>query len=265
MIHSRVSWMFLPVLRVHHRVAAPADGPGHLLHFFLDAGTERGVADVGVDLHQEVAADDHRLALGVVDVGGDDGAAGGDLRAHEFGRDLLGHRLAEVLAGMLLEHHLGKAVALLVLADGDVFHLRRDDALARIVHLRDVLAGLGLARRVLEVEAHIGQCRVVQALLAVFGSQARQRFGVVALGDPSSAQFIQTGTNVDLHRRVGIGAGAVIDVDGWVLLHAIIQVGVGQRDLAHRHANVGPAAFNVDLARIRQGFDRGFIDMRGSS
>ena len=26
------------------------------------------------------------------------------------------------------------------LADRDVFHLRRDDALARVVHLRDVLA-----------------------------------------------------------------------------------------------------------------------------
>ena len=49
------------------------------------------VADVGVDLHVEVAADDHRLELGVVDVGGDDGAAARDLAPHELGR----HPLAE--------------------------------------------------------------------------------------------------------------------------------------------------------------------------
>ena len=37
------------------------------------------VADVGVDLDQEVAADDHRLALGVVDVRRDDRPAARDL------------------------------------------------------------------------------------------------------------------------------------------------------------------------------------------
>ena len=46
----------------------------HLLDLLLDRGGDRRVADVGVDLHQEVAADDHRLALGMVDVGRDDRA-----------------------------------------------------------------------------------------------------------------------------------------------------------------------------------------------
>ena len=53
---------------VHHGVGAPADRPHHLLDFFLDRGRDGRVADIGVDLHQEVAADDHRLEFGVVDV-----------------------------------------------------------------------------------------------------------------------------------------------------------------------------------------------------
>jgi hypothetical protein len=55
---------------VHDGVRAPLGGPAHLLDFLLDAGGDGAVADVGVDLHEEVAADDHRLELGVVDVGG---------------------------------------------------------------------------------------------------------------------------------------------------------------------------------------------------
>ena len=62
-----------------------------------------GVADVRVDLHQEVAADDHRLELGVIDVGRDDGAAARDLAPHELGVEPFAQR--------------------------DELHLRRDHAL----------------------------------------------------------------------------------------------------------------------------------------
>ena len=65
---------------VHHRVAAPADRPHHLLDFLGRARGDDRVADIGVDLGEEVAADDHRLGFGMVDVGRDDGAAARDLR-----------------------------------------------------------------------------------------------------------------------------------------------------------------------------------------
>src|SRR5690242_20996595 len=55
---------------VHDRVGAPTGRPGHLLDLLLDGGRHRGVADIGVDLHQEPLADDHRLDLRVVDVRG---------------------------------------------------------------------------------------------------------------------------------------------------------------------------------------------------
>src|SRR5205807_2613577 len=75
------------------------------------------IADVGVDLHQEVSADDHGLGLGVVDVGGDDGPAPGDLVADELGLEPF--------------------------ADGDELHLGRDVAPAGVVELGDAAAWLG--------------------------------------------------------------------------------------------------------------------------
>ena len=58
------------------------------------------VADVGVDFDEEIAADDHRLELGMVDVGRDDGAAAGDFGADEFGGDFFRDRCAEGFAGV---------------------------------------------------------------------------------------------------------------------------------------------------------------------
>ena len=96
---------------------APAGGPRHLLDLLLDRGGDGGVADVGVDLHQEPAADDHRLGLGMVDVRGDDGAAAGDLVAHDLGV----HALAQ----------------------GHELHLRGDLAAPRVVHLGHAASRLG--------------------------------------------------------------------------------------------------------------------------
>ena len=63
-IHSRVAWMFLPVDRSMTVSAPQLVAQTHLFDFFLDAGGDGGVADVGVDLDEEVAADDHRLEFG---------------------------------------------------------------------------------------------------------------------------------------------------------------------------------------------------------
>ena len=101
--------------QVHHRVGAPQRRPAQLLDFFFDRRRDGGVADVGVDLHQEVAADDHRLELRVIDVGGNDRSAARDFVADEIRGQAFTRR--------------------------DERHLRRDLALARIVQL-----GHGLAR-----------------------------------------------------------------------------------------------------------------------
>src|SRR5207249_7826806 len=80
---------------VHDGVGAPPGGPAHLLDFLLDARRDGAVADVGVDLHEEVAADGHRLGFGMIDVGRANGAAGGDFGADELRRDFLRDALRE--------------------------------------------------------------------------------------------------------------------------------------------------------------------------
>src|SRR5690606_18097667 len=84
--------------QVHDRVGAPAGGPDQLVDLVGDVGQDRAVADVGVDLDQEVAADGHRLDFAVVDIGRDDGAAAGGLVADELGGDEVGDLGAEGVA-----------------------------------------------------------------------------------------------------------------------------------------------------------------------
>src|SRR5207253_8808858 len=77
--------------QIHHGVGAPLRRPTHLLDFFLDRRRDGAVADVGVDLHQEIAADDHRLAFRMIDVRRDNGAPPRDFGPDEF----RGYRIAD--------------------------------------------------------------------------------------------------------------------------------------------------------------------------
>ena len=73
--------------QVHDGVGSPTDGPHHLVHLLGDRGGDRRVADVGVHLHREGLADDHRFALWMVVVGRDHGPAAGDLVADQIARN----------------------------------------------------------------------------------------------------------------------------------------------------------------------------------
>ena len=226
--------------QVHDRVGAPADRPDELVDLARDVAGDRGVADVGVDLDQEVAADRHRFGFGVVDVVGDDRAAAGDLVADEFGRDVVGDGGAEALAvADVLAQHLAAEV----LAGGDIFHLGRDDAAAGIVHLADVRAGLARARGGLTTlgkrrdAAASGRGRAGRCPRG--GARARVvALDVAARLDPLAAQLGQAGADVDAGVGVGVGAGGVVDVERR-LAAAGIEV-----DRAHRDAQRA----DVDLA-----------------
>ncbi|ESQ16746.1 MAG: hypothetical protein N838_05240 [Thiohalocapsa sp. PB-PSB1] len=111
--------------------------------------------------------------------GGDDRAPAGNLVAHEFGRDRMRQAGAERLAAVLTQQFLiarigAQFVQTHVLADGHVFHLGRDDAFARIVHLSDVGAGFGAAWRADVLKAQRGQRRVVLPPPAEAGAGAVQ-------------------------------------------------------------------------------------------
>jgi hypothetical protein len=75
--------------------------------------------------------------------------------------------------------------AIQVLANRHIFHFRRDDAFAGVMHLRHVGAGLGAARLALQAgEAQFVERLVGRALAAEFGRQVGQFLGIATLGNP---------------------------------------------------------------------------------
>ena len=98
--------------------------------------------------------------------------------------------------GMLTGHALRKRprhlLALQVLADRDEFHLRRDDAAPRVVHLRDVGSGLRSPRLAMELEAQARQFRIGEPRAAVRRCGGR-RAGPCRRARRSSARAAQEG------------------------------------------------------------------------
>ena len=132
-------------------------------------GGDGAIADIGVDLHEEVAADDHRLGFRMIDICRDNRAAGSDFGANKLRGNLRGYPLRKaakhrrhVVAISCITRPAGKlrATRMLlfeiiadkvlfqfgdfrpsqVLANGDELHLRRDHALLRVPQLCDRMA-----------------------------------------------------------------------------------------------------------------------------
>ncbi|MNQ58908.1 hypothetical protein D3C85_731270 [compost metagenome] len=201
----------------------------------------------------------------MVDVRRNNRSTAGDFLADELGGDFLRDARTEAVAGVLGVEQAGGAglLQLEVLADGDVFHLRGDDALARVVHLADVLAGLGPARVAHMGEAHLGQLGIDQAFLAEVRGQAVEQFGVATVIDPGRAHVTQALAHIDGHVRVGVGAGGVVDQHRGVDLATELGRGDVETDLAHRYANVRARALHIDLLRTRERLDRLLVDLSG--
>jgi len=120
------------------------------------------------------------------------------------------------------------------------------------VHLRDVGTGLGAQGLALQggsLGAQLGQAGGVFALLAIVqrhGGTAFVVLHVAPAGDPATAHAGQALAHIDHGFRVGVRAGGVVHAD---------QLAVGERDVAHRHAQVGvQLAGDIGLARCRKGF-----------
>jgi len=113
-------------------------------------------------------------------------------------------------SGAAVAQRLQVVLAAQAFADRHVFHFRRDDAAARVVHLRNVCAGLCAARGALQVKAHCRQLGIGQARLAVVAGRAGQPLRVAAFLDPRAAQFRQAAADVDLDVRVRVGTATVV-------------------------------------------------------
>src|SRR4051812_26696157 len=192
---------------VHHGVGAPADRPHHLVDFFLDRRRHGGVADIGVDLGQEIAADDHRLEFGVVDVAGNDGATARDLAADELRCDEGGDFGAEAFA--VGEGCFGAIELLLaaeVFAFGDVDHLFRDDAGAGEFELGDLVAVEAADRVVMRGERLGGVRGADIAVVFRLDVAAFVFLDAAALLDPGETVAGEAGVDVDGDGGIGIGA-----------------------------------------------------------
>ena len=108
----------------------------------------------------------------MVDVAGDNGAAGGDFLTNELRGDFFRNIGTKVLATVLfVKNRVAHCCALGVLADSDKFHFGGDNALARIVQLRNIFAGFGAARFGQFLETQMIKPFISHALLAVHGGQ----------------------------------------------------------------------------------------------
>ncbi len=208
---------------VHHRVGTPEGGPAELLDLVLDDRLDGGVADVGVDLHREAAADDHRLDFRMVDVGRDDGAAAGHLAPHELGR----HPLAE----------------------GDELHFGSHLASARVVELRDGAAAAvdraleGFWNQVILDPRFRGGDDMDPGFRRGDGRQggrgaAGQSF-YITLHDPW-----ETGSGEPLTDICALRPAGVVDAEGGFV--------TGKDNLPHRHVDAA-ATLEGDLAGVGKG------------
>ena len=84
---------------------------------------------------------------------------------YELRRDDFGSIGTESLTGMLT--HIGQFMLFLSFTNGNVFHFRGDNTLARIMHLGNVLACFGTARFIDVGEADIGGLDVTRTLVTI--------------------------------------------------------------------------------------------------
>lgn len=216
--------------QIHDRISSPADRPGHFLHLILNAGTQCGITDIGVDLDQKIATDDHWLRFRVIDVGGNDGTSACYFITNEFWRDPLLNYCTETLSGMLpvqqlITCQISNTLSALIFPECDKFHLRRDDAASGIVHLGDIGAIPSMPNRTHQIEAHLRQSGILQPFQTVTRGQSGENFGIPAFINPFFAQRRQAMAYIYASVRISIGAGSIIDID-WRVFSAPRPVAV---------------------------------------
>ena len=146
-----------------------------------------------------------------------------------------------------------------VFADGNEFHLGRDDALIGVPFLGD---GMGLGFKGFAFEAGVflefvfgGFVLVVflgvgvgeVAVVLGFDLATVVFLDIVAVENPLAAEGGETFADVAFEIGITPGAGAVVNTDGWILFDvAILMFGIGKANFAHGHLD-GVVQFSIDI------------------
>ena len=91
--------------------------------------------------------------------------------------------------------------------------------------------------------------RIGRTLAAELRRQAAQDFGIATLFDPARAQRREAGDEIDAHGRIRVRTGRVVNGDRLIFLGAEGERGIAQRYFAHGHAQIRPAAVDIDFLR----------------
>ena len=202
---------------VHDRIRSPARRPHQLLDLFFNRRSDRRVADIGVNLHEEVAANNHRFGFRMINIGRDNRAPGGDFSPHKLRGDILRQPRAKPNARMLLAQHFAtNTLAAHILTNGDELHFRGDNPLTGVVQLRHAFPDDGAPGREQAGKAQFVEAIIRQPLSGIGRAAIAECFAVAARINPRLTQFCQTLLNVNRDVRIAIGTGGVIDRNSFV-------------------------------------------------
>ena len=138
----------------------------------------------------------------------------------------------------------------LVFPDGNEFHLRSDNPLPRIMHLRHVAAFHGPARQSLRSKAQLGQFPVIETPAAVNGRQRVKLLGVAPFADPVIPNPVQSPADVDGYGRVRIWTGGIVHRHGRIFFRTRGCRCVTAMDFPHGHADIIATSLHMDLSGI---------------
>ena len=132
--------------KIHHSIGATTGCPTHLLYLFRDIRSHGTIPDVGINFHQEIAPNYHRLAFWVIYVRGYDRPTRSNLIPHKFRRNLFWAFSTEPFTTMLPKKRLRSIILAefftqllktLIFADGDKLHFRGHNPTSRVPQLRN--------------------------------------------------------------------------------------------------------------------------------
>ncbi|MNX84132.1 hypothetical protein D3C86_1159170 [compost metagenome] len=171
--------------QVHNGIGTPTASPYCFFYFLFNTGSHCAITDIGIDLNQEVATNNHWFTFGMINIVRDNGTAGCNFIADKFrGYFVLRGIGTEAISGMLMIHTFGCSSQLfytLVFADRNILHFGGDDAFLCIMQLGYNLSCFSFYGLVLVGKSQFLQLRISPAFATVCRAHLRQKVYIITI------------------------------------------------------------------------------------